>query len=261
MRALVFSAGATFGAYHAGAWQALEEARYRPAILAGASVGSITAAAVARGATARRLQEWWRDPRSNVFRGDWSRTLLGRLEELVQEFPPGPTAARLRVTVTRLPSTRIEVLEDRQVDAQVLLASSSIPVFFKPVRLAGGWYVDGGIFHRLPAALAAQAGATELVAVDLLAVPPSPPLRLVLRAVTAVRRALVSEPDYSNAAPLHALLIHSTQRLGSVLDLLRWDRVQIDRWIDQGYEDARRALAAASPAHIRIPRADSAAPA
>ncbi len=259
MRALVFSAGATFGAYHAGAWEAIEEAGLRPDIVVGASIGAVTAAAVARGCPARRLQAWWRDPKSNIFHGNWSRSLLALLEELVREFPPAAALARLRVTATRLPSTRIDVFEDQQVTASVLLASSSIPIFFRPVRLDGRCYVDGGIFHRLPLALAVQAGATEILAVDLLAAPPSPALRLALRAASGLRRLLISPPDLSDPGPLRPLLVAPAARLGSVPDLLRWNRAAIDRWIEQGYEDARRALTA-SPAHSARPIADSAAP-
>ena len=259
MRALVFSGGATFGAYHAGVWQALEETRFRPDVLIGASIGSVTASAVARGCPARRLQEWWRNPHSNIFRGNWSRSLLAVLEELVQEFPPSPAAARLRVTATRVPSMRIDVFEDHRVSARVLLAACSIPLLFPPVRLDGRWYVDSGIFHRLPVALAVQAGATDVVTVDLLAVPPSRVLRLALRAAGAARSLLISAPDLSDPAPLRPITIAPADRLGSIPDLFRWDPARMDRWIDQGYEDARRALSA-SPVHSSRPIADSAAP-
>ena len=257
--ALVFSAGGAFGAYQAGVWQALEEIGFLPQIVAGASIGAVNAAAVARGATARRLQQWWRDPSSDIFRGNWSRTLRGRLEELLQEFPPASVRARLRVTATELPSTRIRVFQDEQVDASVLLAACAVPVFLAPVRVAGRRFVDGGLFCRLPAALTAE--ATDLVTVDLLAVPPSRLLRLSLNAAIVLRQVLLREPDFS-AAPtgVPRRRIDPPQALGSPRDMLRWDPARIDRWIERGYRDAQRLRNSASPTQSAMPRAESAAP-
>ena len=58
MRALVFSAGGTFGAYQAGACEALEEAGFRPDILVGASIGAINATCLAHGMSSACLQGW-----------------------------------------------------------------------------------------------------------------------------------------------------------------------------------------------------------
>ena len=264
MRALVFSASGAFGAYHAGACQALEEARFRPEILVGGSIGSITAAAVARGASARRVQDLWRDPASNVFRGnfllgDWSRDLTALIEQVNREFPHSASAARLRVPITRIPSTRIEVRDNAEVTPQVLLASCSIPFLFRTVPLDGHWYVDGGIFHRLAVALAVQAGATDIITVDPLARPPSRVLRLGLHALTAIRSRLISGPDLSSPAPETPLAIEPARPLGAVIDLIRWDRARVDRHIDLGYRDALRAIAA-RPRQMAAPIAESAAP-
>jgi hypothetical protein len=251
MRALLLSAGGAFGSYQAGVWQALEEADQRPNLLAGASIGAVNAAAIARGASSRRLQEWWRDPASDIFHGSWARSLRRRLEELLQEFPHTPTSPPLLVTATRLPSTRIEVFRDSKVDAAVLLASCAVPPFFPPVRIDCRLYLDGGLFRRLP-----SVSAPEPMVVDLLAAPPSRLLRLAARAVIALRSLWISDPE----APAPGLTISPAEPLGSPRDLFRWDRARVDRWIEQGYRDACRALANASPAHSATPIADSAAP-
>jgi NTE family protein len=251
MRSLLLSAGGAFGAYQAGVWQSLEEAGLHPDLLAGASIGAVNAAAIARGASARRLQEWWRDPASNVFHGSWARSLRRRLEELLQEFPHRPDSRPLLVTATRLPSSRLEVFRDSAVDPAVLLASCAVPLFFPPVRIHGRLYVDGGLFRRLPIV-----SAPEPIVVDLLAAPPSRLLRLAARALIACRSLWISEPE----APAPALAISPAEPLGSLRDLFRWDRARVDRWIQQGYRDACRALATASPAHSATPIADSAAP-
>ncbi len=269
MRALVLSAGGSFGAYQAGVWQALEEAGYRPEVVVGTSVGCLNAAAIAGGATATRLQHWWREPGSNIFRWNWpprspalldNRPLRARIVELLRAFPRSEGGPRLLITVTEAPSTRIRVFRGREITADHLLACCAIPVVFAPVRVGRRWMVDGGIFCRLPLRAAAVDGATEIVAVDLLAAPPSQLGRLLLNAAIQARRLLVHEPDGMELpAGVRVVQVEHSRPLGSVPDLLRWDPGNVDRWIQAGYRDARAALPA-SMAQAASPRADSAAP-
>jgi predicted acylesterase/phospholipase RssA len=256
MRALVLSAGSTFGAYQAGVWQALEEARLPLDLFAGASIGALNAAAIARGASARRLQEWWRDPASNIFHDNWSRSLRRRLDEFLQEFPPTPHSRPLRVAATRLPSTRLDVFQDSQVTAAVLQASCAVPPFFAPVRVGGRLYIDGGVFCRLPVALAPE--AAETLTVDLLADPPSRLLRLAMNAAGSLRRLLLGEPAPPSLRA--TLAITPSQSLGAIRDLYRWDPARINRWIDQGYRDTQRLLTSSRLAQNSAPAADNAAP-
>lgn len=277
LRAIVFSGGGAFGAYHAGAWRALEERGFRPDIVVGTSIGAIQAAAVARGCRAERIEQWWRDPRSNVFRWNWPPTSLGfleqralaaRLDELVRELPQAHTGVRLMVTLTELPGTGIRAVADEQVTARVLLASCAFPFGYAPVRIAGRWYCDGGVFCRLPAALAAEAGATEIFTVDLLAAPPSRLLRAGLNAAVGLRRRLLRQPDLGVVSDpaIPVWRVEPRQPLGRLRDGIRWDLEKINRWIELGYTEAastwelrERAIQASRPQAIS-PSAESAAP-
>ena len=249
MRALVLSAGGAFGAYQAGAWHALEEWGFQPELVVGTSIGAVNATAVARGCTGRRLEQWWRDARSNVFR--WSRglpdaaPLTARLDELCREFPATAARARLLVTLTELPGTRIRAVCDEQVTPRHLLATCAIPLLYAPVKLGDRWYGDGGVFCRLPLAATVAAGATEIVAVDLLAAPPSLVARGVLNAVCWVRRSLLAEPDPMWVPDrVRVRRVQSPRPLGKPWDTLRWDLANIDRWIEQGYLDAALSVSA-----------------
>ncbi|MBI3693480.1 MAG: patatin-like phospholipase family protein [Acidobacteria bacterium] len=266
MRALVLSAGGAFGAYQAGAWRSLEERGFQPELVVGTSIGAVNATVVARGCTGQRLERWWRDPRSNVFR--WSRGLLdaaslaSRLDELCREFPASAAKARLLVTLTELPGTRIRAVHDEQVTPRHLLASCAVPLFYRPVKLDGRWYGDGGVFCRLPLAAAVEAGATEIVAVDLLAAPPSLVARGLLNAVSRVRRFLLAEPDLMQVPDRVRLWrVEPRRPLGKPWDMLRWNPASIDRWIEQGYRDAAALRAnQASAAQPSNPSAERAAP-
>jgi len=254
MRALVFSGGGAFGAYQAGAWRALEDAGFGPQILVGASIGAVNAAAVARGATGRDLERWWRDPRSNVFQWNWppravalfdTRLWRARLEELYREFPRFQPGIRLLVTLTELPGAAVRVAAGEEVTPLCVLASCALPGVSPPVKWRGRWYLDGGLFCRMPLGLAAEAGATDIVAVDLLAAPPSTLLRGIAVASVAVRRLLRggAEPDLSGVPPGTRLrVISSPEPLGGVRDTLRWNPALVERWIQAGYRDATAAL-------------------
>ncbi len=50
-------------------------------------------------------------------------------------------------------------------DVEAVLASSAIPVLFRPVEIDGGYYVDGGVRLNAPLAPAVALGATHIVAV------------------------------------------------------------------------------------------------
>jgi len=276
LRALVLSAGGTFGAYHAGAWQALEEAGFRPDIVAGASVGAVEAALIARGCTAGQLAAWWRDPRWNVFRWNWPprgwglldpRRLQARIGELCERFSKPLPGVKLRVTLTELPGAKICVKADDEVTAPCLLASCAIPFFYPPVKIDGRWYCDGGVFCRLPLGAAAAAGAAEIVAIDLLAAPPSRVLRAALGAACAVRDALIRQPEVSLTAHpgVRVLRIEPIRPLGRPSDMLRWDPSQINQWIEAGYRDAssrleRERASQARQAQPINPSAESSAP-
>ena len=64
--ALVLSAGGMFGAYQAGAWQALAGS-LRPDIVIGTSVGALNAWAIAGGCSPDELVRRWTDPSAAAF--------------------------------------------------------------------------------------------------------------------------------------------------------------------------------------------------
>jgi NTE family protein len=268
LRALVFSAGGAFGAYQAGVWQALEEAGVRPRIVAGASVGALNAAAVARGCSASRLQQLWRDPASDVFQWNWpprgfslltTRRLEARLEDLFAELPALSPDVKLLVTLTELATTKTRVVAGAQITPRVLIASCAVPALFPVVRLGGRWYCDGGIFCRAPVEAAVAAGATDIIVVDVLAAPPSRVLRVFLDAAIALRRFLGIEDGLKNPPPdLRLRVIAPPRPLGRLRDIFRWDRTNVDRWIEAGYRAAAAAIA--STAAASAPIAESAAP-
>lgn len=155
---LVLSGGGARGFAHAGAIKALNEMGIKPDIIAGVSAGSVAAVMYAAGIEPEKMLQLFRDsrfsdfcelsmPKDGFFRLDRFRTFLRKhipyanLEDL-----PIPVV----VGVTNLDEGRKEVFESGPL-AERVAASCSIPIVFKPMKINGVRYVDGGVLHNLPA--------------------------------------------------------------------------------------------------------------
>ncbi len=96
-----------------------------------------------------------------------------------------------------------------------LLASSSVPVAFRPVRLGDSWHVDGGVLQYTPLAPAIRLGATRIVTIATRTDTPLPDLsaRVPPGMLAQVGEALEIIQGGSLAADLeHAEQINSLVR-------------------------------------------------
>lgn len=155
---LVLSGGGARGFAHAGALQALEEVGIRPDIMAGVSAGSVVTAMYAAGLSPEEIIKVFADasfsdfaeigvPRDGFFSMDGFKKFLkkhipfDRIEDL-----PHPAV----ICATDLDNNRpVAFSEGPLVDC--VAASCSIPIIFKPARIGGVTYVDGGVLANLPA--------------------------------------------------------------------------------------------------------------
>lgn len=250
--ALVLSAGGMFGAYQAGAWLAIEE-RLALSLVVGASAGALNGWAIAGGSSARDLMEHWRDPaigkvlalRAGArWRNGWMlpamfdpAPLREYCFELHARFTPRLPYA---LTVTRVPGLGAPGLEPLvvrtpHVTPEHLVATASIPFCFRPVQIGEHRYTDGGLLEKLPTFAARAMGARRAIAIDCLKVEEWW-LRMGMQAWRALRRRSPVPDD------IDLTLITPAHPLGSVKDAVFWKRDNIDRWIDQGYRDADRAV-------------------
>lgn len=155
---LVLSGGGARGFAHAGALQALEELGIKPDIVAGVSAGSVVTAMYCAGMSPREILQSFTDakfadfaelavPKDGFFTMDGFKKFLKRnikyknIEEL-----PLPAV----ICATNIDDN--EKAQFRQGDIyDCVSASCSIPIVFRPVRIAGKTYVDGGVLANLPA--------------------------------------------------------------------------------------------------------------
>jgi NTE family protein len=162
MNAFVFSGGGNLGSIQAGMAQALLEARIRPDILVGTSIGAANAAVLAGDPTpeggARLVEMWSKAKGKHIFPirpTKLVRQLLGK----GALFSPGPFArfvkaglsftaiedalVPLRIVATRFDDGAEHVFEAGPV-MDAVLASTALPLIYPAHDVAGTLYLDGG---------------------------------------------------------------------------------------------------------------------
>jgi NTE family protein len=222
--ALVLSGGGMFGAWQAGAWQALA-ARIRPDLIVGASVGSLNGYAIAGGCVPDELCELWRLPEM----ARWDR-LPFTIRTLMERFPLSPDYA---IVLTDLLRLKPKIFRGSEITWQHVAASCAVPLFRPQPKIGGRLYSDGGLLNPLPVWAAVELGATHIIALQALPDVPSPLLKPFVR---GFRFLAGHHPPLPSGVRMQ--LIEPGRRLGSMRDAMRWKRDNIERWLEQGYEDA-----------------------
>lgn len=242
--ALVLSAGAMFGAYQAGVWQALAS-RFTPDVVIGASVGSLNGWAIAGGMTPDALADRWLhlQPAASL-RLRWPRTPRdGYLEaaylaEWVRELHTGlQPRCGYGAVLTRLRPFRPELFTTPDITWQHLAGSCAMPFLYPHYRLGGATYTDGGLLEALPLWAAARMGCERVIAVDLLPVVPIPGARWGKSLMRRISGHRYAAPEGT------VLMIEPSRPLGGMKDFILWRRSNAERWIEQGRRDAESAMA------------------
>jgi NTE family protein len=231
--ALVLGAGGMFAAWEVGAWRVLRE-RVRFDLVVGASAGAWVGWRIAAGATPEELTREWLDRSTasvmqvGLHRWGWLRPegLHAKAKEL---FASGKPRIPFALTLAEMPSMQVRVVRGEEVRWEHLAAACAIPLSFPPVRIDGRWYVDGGVRGALPMWVAEELGAERAIGLNCLTIAP----------FTLLRRIL---PPRKPGPQFDATVIEPSRGLGSPKDAVVWKASNVERWIEQGAEDASRAL-------------------
>ena len=192
VRGLVLAGGGAKGSYQIGVWQALQELHWTPAVITGASVGTLNGCMFATG-KAKEAEALWRtleihdvldvpatrDPEElNNFYLDVIRSgglnvepLAERLEALIDEDAVRNAPIRFGFVMTEMSTMRsiqcrMEDVPPGQLKEYMLASSACFPAL-RPREINGVKYIDGGWRDNMPLQLAADLGATELIGVDV----------------------------------------------------------------------------------------------
>lgn len=154
---IALSGGGTRGVVHIGVLQALEENGIYPTVISGTSAGSIIGAMYAHGyspseimtiAGARSLILMFalRMPNKGFVRHLFLRKML---QKHIPEDSFEALQKPLFVAVSNLNTGKAEI-RSTGILHDVIIASSSIPVLYEPIKIDDQWYVDGGLLMNLP---------------------------------------------------------------------------------------------------------------
>jgi NTE family protein len=157
MTGVALSGGGARGIAHLGVLKALHEANIVPDIVSGTSAGAMVGALYCAGHSADECLNIIKKTNIlSVFRPSYSwQGLLSihKLADVLEKYLP-PTFSELKIPLI---ATATEINKGETVYfnsgplVPVILASSCIPIIFKPVVIDGNNYVDGGILNNLPA--------------------------------------------------------------------------------------------------------------
>ncbi|HWV19255.1 MAG TPA: patatin-like phospholipase RssA [Rhodocyclaceae bacterium] len=172
---LALGSGAARGWAHIGVIRALEEAGYKPDIIAGCSIGAFVGAACASG-DLDMLEEWvgkltWQNV-LKLLDPSWAGGLI-KGEKLIDFFRQhfldhdfSALAMPFACVATDLANGREVWLKEGSV-ADAVRASIAMPGLFTPVERNGRLLVDGGLVNPVPVSLCRYMGADIVIAVDL----------------------------------------------------------------------------------------------
>lgn len=153
----VLSGGGARGFAHLGFLEALNEAGIYPDVIAGTSAGALAGVLYADGYTPREILNFMNTGR----RLDFMRPALPRegllqisgIVKILKTYLRSKTFADLKiplyVTATDIINARAVYFSQGDL-LDIVIASSSIPVMFPPVRIGDYLYVDGGVLDNFP---------------------------------------------------------------------------------------------------------------
>ena len=198
---LVLSGGGAKGAYEIGAYRALRKLGKHPDIVTGTSIGSVNGVLIVQGDLAKAVKMWKSMSfktvyDENTFQVCDNPAIAEVYAQYVKSF-----IAEGGMDVTKLTAIFDKMFDSRKFfgsnidfglvtynltkNAPVfvtkkdltpetvkdyVIASSSCYPAFKPHKIGGDTFIDGGYYDNLPINLAVDMGADEIIAIDLRAV-------------------------------------------------------------------------------------------
>ncbi len=172
--ALVLGAGASRGFAHIGVLKVLEANKIPVHMVVGTSAGSFVGSLYAYGFTSFQLQKMAHSldkneiidltvPDNGFVKGE-------RLEEYINTMVKNTPIEKMRIpfyAVAANIQNGQEAVFSRGNTGTAVRASCSIPGIFRPVKIDGKMYVDGGVVSPIAVDAARRLGANIVIAVDI----------------------------------------------------------------------------------------------
>ena len=265
---VVFGGGGVKGMTHAGAWRAITESGIEVSELIGTSIGALVATSISGGRDWKQLYDQARALRKPdiVALNRWTLLLNGiRQSSIFLDAPlrryielslPTEQYSDLRIPVS-INAVDLETGETVWFGAagrtdvslhDAVYASCALPLFYPPAEIGGEYYVDGGVNDALPIRLAAERGATTIIAIDASAGPVRDSEDTVANGLVAIHHRVTEIMGYARKRAL--LEAWSGPRLLYVRPNLdaysTFDFGKTEYFLEEGYRATKAALQAAA---------------
>ena len=154
---IALSGGGTRGIAHIGVLQALEEMDIIPDVISGTSAGALVGTLYAYGMRPKEILKVFKDSSlRKLFRVSMPTIGLtdnSYLREVMADIIGTDDFKSLRkpmyISVTNLSKGTCEIISEGAL-FDVAMASASIPILFKSVKIGDSMYADGGFMNNLP---------------------------------------------------------------------------------------------------------------
>lgn len=271
-RALVMSGGGGLGAYQVGVLKALSHkvGHYYDEVY-GVSVGAVNGAKIVLypkmglPAAAAALEKMWLNlSTSDVHKRHfpfgmahvlWNGTNVfntSPLQKLIKrEFDPDKVTGNgygFFVGTVSWTTGKYRIVDHNHAMIEdFIYASSVFPMAFKPIKIEGEWWIDGGVRNAVPLRAALEAGADE---VDMILTEPAemesaegePELLTYGPRILGIMANEIFTSDFADLAKNTTAKINVYRPSSSLqADPLSFDKVQNQRLIERGLEDALKA--------------------
>lgn len=154
---LVLSGGGARGLAHIGVYKALSESGKEIEVISGTSMGAVIGALIAAGYSATEIEEIAVDKvKSKLFEINAPKLSLAShkpVRKILSELLPEKIEdleIPLYLSSTNLTTGENEILSKGNL-YDAVMASTSIPIAFKPIKIKNDYHVDGGLTNNLPA--------------------------------------------------------------------------------------------------------------
>lgn len=153
----VLSGGAVRGLAHIGVLKAFEEHKIKPAYISGVSAGSIIGLFYSAGYTSKEIEDI--ALKTNIIEyisPAFSKKAffsIDNMDKFIKRYIHYKDLSELEikffVAITNLNTGLVEYRDKGDI-VEIVKASCSLPVLFKPVKIGQHLYIDGGVMNNLP---------------------------------------------------------------------------------------------------------------
>lgn len=172
---IALSGGGAKGIAHLGVLKALEDRNIRIDMISGVSAGSIMGALYADGNTPEEICDYFklcnfRSVASLARTKNGGLITMKKFRDFIEKMLKAKTFEELKypfiVNATEIKEGHNVYFESGPL-LDCIIASSSVPVFFEPVKIGTHTYVDGGFFCNLPAKILRSKGCNLVIGVHV----------------------------------------------------------------------------------------------